>query len=150
MPKRRVRPFRRLFREHSLTIVVSAIWLLWLVLYRAADPQTHLGAFFGNSVADWLGILTFIVLTKYFFEVGSKESRRPHPGGTERTKRLLVSHSLTLVVLVTGAGWVWVYARADANGKAGQVYGNIVSEWGQLLALIIMTKYFREKGSKES
>jgi hypothetical protein len=38
----------------------------------------------------------------------------------------------------------------DPNGKAGQVVGNIVSEWTQLFGLVIMTKYLREIGSKES
>ena len=38
----------------------------------------------------------------------------------------------------------------DANGKAGQVVGNIVSEWGQLLSLVWFTKYLYERGSKES
>ena len=59
-------------------------------------------------------------------------------------------HSLSLVILATGIVWVVLFARTDPNGKAGQVYGNIVSEWGQLLALILMTKYFRETGSKEN
>jgi hypothetical protein len=37
----------------------------------------------------------------------------------------------------------------DANGKAGQVVGNIVSEWTQLPSLVVMTKYVGEIGSKE-
>lgn len=138
------------FADHSLTIAVSGIWILWVVLYRNADPATHIGAFFGNSIADWLGTLAFIVLTKYCFEVGSKESRTPHPAGLHnRALRFVYQHSLTLVVIVTGVFWVWLFARTEPNGKSGQVYGNIVSEWGQLLALIVMTKYFRETGSKE-
>jgi hypothetical protein len=130
--------------------VVAAIWLLWLGLYQTADPRTHLGAFYGNSIADWLGMLTFIVATKYFCEVGSKESRKPHPHRHQRLLRFLSLHSLTLVIIATGIGWMLIFARSDPNSKAGQVYGNIVSEWGQLLMLIVMTKYFREIGSKES
>ena len=148
MPQR-TRTSQGFFAEHSLSIVVGAIWILWVVLYLNADPQTHVGAFFGNSIADWLGTLAFIVSTKYFCEVGSKESRAPRA----RRGRLLgffSQHSLTLVIIATGIVWTIVYARTDANSKAGQVLGNIVSEWGQLLALIIMTKYFREVGSKES
>jgi hypothetical protein len=146
---RRQRHARGFFAQHSLTLVVAAIWTLWLALYRAADPQTHIGAFFGNSIADWLGTLAFVVLTKYFCEVGSKESHQPHARWHSRLFRALSNHSLTLVLVATGAGWAVLFARTDPNGKAGQVYGNIVSEWGQLLALIIMTKYFRERGSKE-
>jgi hypothetical protein len=37
----------------------------------------------------------------------------------------------------------------DPEGKAGQVVGNIASEWTQLLGLVIMTKYLSEIGSKE-
>lgn len=129
MARRKARK-RGAFADHSLTIVVAAIWGLWLVLYRRADPQTHIGAFFGNSIADWLGT-------------------QPHPHWHNRLRRFLSRHSLTLVILATGLLWVVLFARADPNGKVGQVYGNIVSEWGQLLALIIMTKYFRETGSKE-
>lgn len=149
MAKRKGRK-RGFFAEHSLTIVVATIWGLWLVLYGFADPQTHLGAFFGNSIADWLGTLAFVVLTKYFCEIGSKESRPPHPRWHNRLLRALSEHSLTLVIVATGSVWLVLFARADPNGKVGQVYGNIVSEWGQLLALILMTKYFRETGSKES
>ena len=43
-----------------------------------------------------------------------------------------------------------MYAHSDANGKAGQVIGNIVSEWTQVLGLVLITKYARETGSKES
>ncbi|HWF86595.1 MAG TPA: hypothetical protein VG222_17170 [Vicinamibacterales bacterium] len=149
MAKRKGRT-RGFVAEHSLTIVVATIWGLWLLLYRFADPQTHLGAFFGNSIADWLGTLAFVVLTKYFCEIGSKESHPPHPHWHNRLLRTLSTHSLSLVIVATGAVWVALFAHADPNGKVGQVYGNIVSEWGQLLALILMTKYFREKGSKES
>jgi len=148
MPKRS-RTSRGVFAEHSLSIIVGAIWILWLVLYLRADERTHIGAFFGNSIADWLGTLAFIVSTKYFCEVGSKESRAPRA----RRHGLLgffSQHSLTLFIIATGIVWAAVYARSDADSKTGQVLGNIVSEWGQLLALIIMTKYFREVGSKES
>ena len=149
MPKR-TRTSRGFFVEHSLSIIVGSIWALWVVLYLSADPQTHVGAFFGNSIADWLGTLAFIIATKYFCEVGSKESRAPRTRPGSPLLSFFSQHSLTLFIIATGIVWGIVYARSDANSKAGQVLGNIVSEWGQLLALIIMTKYFREVGSKES
>jgi hypothetical protein len=46
--------------------------------------------------------------------------------------------------------WAVCYARLDANGKSGQVIGNIVSEWTQILGIVLVTKYTREIGSKES
>ena len=145
--KRRRRGF---VQQHGLGIAVAAILLLWLTLYLRSDPNTHLGAFFGNATADWLGTLIIVIATKYFYEIGSAESRAPHPTSRRLLLRFLIDHSLTIVLLVTGAMWCAAYARMDANGKAGQVVGNIVSEWTQVLGLVVMTKYLREIGSKES
>ena len=61
--------------------------------------------------------------------------------------RFLVS--LTLVLALTGFGWVVLYARSDVDSKSGQVVGNIVSAWTQVLGLVVITKYARESGSKE-
>jgi hypothetical protein len=38
----------------------------------------------------------------------------------------------------------------DAQGKWGQVVGNIVSEWTQILGLVLLTKRLMETGSKDS
>jgi hypothetical protein len=136
-------------RRHGLGVGVTAIWAAWLVLYLRSDPQTHLGAFFGNATADWLGTLIIVVATKYCYEIGSAESRPPHPTSRRPAVRFLVDHSLTIVLIVTGVMWAALYARIDANGKAGQVIGNIVSEWTQVFGLVVMTKYLGESGSKE-
>ena len=66
-----------------------------------------------------------------------------------RIGRFLVKHSLTLVLMATGVVWLVVYARSDVDSKAGQVVGNIVSDWTQVLGLVLITKYTRERGSKE-
>ena len=137
------------FQRHSLSLIVLAILVVWLALYSRADPQTHIGAFYGNAIADWTGTLVIVVLTKYFFEKGSKESRAPRPRGHSRIGHLLQRHSLTIVLAITGIAWAIVYARMDNNGKAGQVIGNVVSEWTQVLGLVVITKYAREVGSKE-
>ena len=42
-----------------------------------------------------------------------------------------------------------MYSRSDVDSKAGQVIGNIVSNWTQVLGLVVITKYARERGSKE-
>jgi hypothetical protein len=139
---------RGFLREHSLSLVVAAILLFLFVMYRRSDPSTPVGSFFVNAIADWLGTLVFIVATKYFFEAGSAESRQPrHLYG--ELGRVLARHSLTIVLALTGLVWVAIYARSDVNSKAGQVIGNIVSEWTQILGLVIITKYAREIGSKE-
>ena len=122
---------------------------LWILLYSGADPRTHLGAFYGNAIADWLSVLVFVVATKYFFEIGSGESRKPTRQWHTRVGRLLVDHSLTIALSVTGLAWVAVYARSDPNSRSGEVVGNIVSAWVQVLGLVLLTKYARETGSKE-
>ncbi|HKE93247.1 MAG TPA: hypothetical protein VKB34_02990 [Povalibacter sp.] len=147
-PKRRRRR-SSFFREHSLSLIVAAVWLGLLFSYLRSDPSTHIGALVGNAVADWLGMLVFIIATKYFFETKSRESRQPHPRVHERVARFLVEHSLSIVLLVTGAIWVAIYVHSDAQSKSGTVIGNIVSEWTQILGLVLMTKYAREAGSKE-
>ncbi|MBW8862071.1 MAG: hypothetical protein JF610_02285 [Acidobacteria bacterium] len=148
---RRARSGKRSFlRDHGLGIVVAAIMLLWLGLYSRADPDTHIGAFYGNATADWLGSLMIVIATKYCYEIGSAESRPPHPKGRSAALRLLIDHSLTILLLVTGAGWIAVYLRVSPNSKSGQVVGNIVSEWTQVLGLVVLTKYLGERGSKES
>jgi len=140
---------RNFFSQHSLSVSTGGILLLWFVLYRRADASTHVGAFFGNAIADWLGMFTFVIATKYFYEIGSKESRRPHPHVHVRIARWMIEHSLTIVLVVTGLLWAWLYSRMDVDGKFGQVVGNIVSEWTQLIGLVVMTKYAREIGSKQ-
>ena len=60
----------------------------------------------------------------------------------------LREHSLTLVLAITGIGWVLAFRAMDPGSKWGQVVGNIVSEWTQILGLVLMTKRLMEVGSK--
>jgi hypothetical protein len=53
------------------------------------------------------------------------------------------------VLMATGVAWLVVYARSDVDSKAGQVVGHIVSDWTQVLGLVLITKYTKERGSKE-
>ncbi|HEY7285960.1 MAG TPA: hypothetical protein VH497_10980 [Vicinamibacterales bacterium] len=140
---------RGFFRKHALSLIVGAILLFLLVMYVVSDPSTHIGQFYGNAIADWFGTLVFIVATKYFFEIGSGESRKPRPKPGEQVLSLMMRHSLSIVLAITGVIWAYVYWHSDVNGKAGQVVGNVVSEWTQILGLVIITKYARETGSKE-
>ena len=140
---------RSWFTEHSLSIVIGSVLLTWLLPYWRADPSTQLGAFYGNAVADWLGSFVTVVATKFWFEQGSAESRIP-PFIRGKGRHLWRQHSLSVVLLVTWVGWIWWYVHIDANGKTGQVVGNVVSEWSQILSLVWFTKYLVEKGSRES
>ena len=135
--------------EHSLGLVIGAVLLTWLLLYWRADPTTHLGAFYGNAAADWLGSFVLIMATKFWFEKGSSESRAPSLL-RGKVPKVLHEHSLTVVLVLTWIGWIWWYVRIDPNGKTGQVVGNIVSARSQILSLVWFTKYLIEKGSKES
>ena len=136
-------------REHSLSLTLAGILVVWIGLYVYSDSSTHLGGFFGNATADWLGTLIFVLATKYLYEINSTQSKRPHPTSRSRLWCAIVDHSLTIGLVVTGAAWSVLYARMDPEGKAGQVVGNIVSEWTQILGLVVITKYTRELGSKE-
>jgi hypothetical protein len=136
--------------KHSLSCVSLAILLLWTALYILSDPQTHLGAFYGNAIADWTGLLVTVIATKFMYEKGSAESRTPKKEPANRVLAALEDHSLTIFLLLTGVAWIVLYVSMDANSKWGQVVGNIVSEWTQILGLILMTKRLLEQGSKES
>ena len=136
--------------EHSLTIAATTVLAAWIVLYLRFDPSTHWGSFFGNAIADWSGLLVTVVATKYFFEINSAESRTPPQHWMGTLQQTLEDHSLSIFLIVTGAGWIWLFARADANSKWGQVVGNIVSEWTQIFGTVILTKKLIERHSKES
>ena len=149
MPETRIRR-RSFIRQHSLSITSAAVLALWIYLYSRSNPSTHIGSFFGNAIADWTGLLVMVLATKYLFERGSAESRRPPKNFMGSALQRLRDHSLTIFLLITGLGWVFFYASLDSESKWGQVVGNIVSEWTQILGLVLMTKILIERHSKES
>jgi hypothetical protein len=114
------------------------------------DPKTHAGSFFGNAIADWTGVVVTVIATKYFYEIGSAESRRPSRIWQGRLPESLRDHSLSIFLGLTGIGWTLLYLKMNPDGKWGQVIGNIVSEWTQLLGLVLLTKRLIEDKSKES
>jgi cobalamin synthase len=147
LSKKRNRTF---FERHGLTIVTSCILLAWIVLYSVSDEKKHIGSFFGNAIADWSGVVVMILATKHLYERGSSESKEPKTKLADRFLEALREHSLTVFLLVTGIGWALLYAHSDSESKWGQVVGNIVSEWTQILGLVLLTKKLIEAGSKES
>jgi hypothetical protein len=137
-------------KHHALSIAALAILLLWVVLYVYADPKTHLGSFFGNAIADWTGVVVTVIATKYFYEIGSAESKQPSHSLQSRVLEVLRDHSLSIFLGLTGAGWLLLYLKMNSEGKWGEVVGNVVSEWTQLLGLVLLTKRLIEDKSKES
>src|SRR3981081_3966909 len=146
MPRKR----KNFFHEHSLTLIAAAILVAWIVLYSPARPRAVAAAFCGNASADWSGVVVMVLGTKYLYERGSAESNPVPRGPGGKLKHLLRAHSLTLILLITGAGWLALFLRMDPDSKWGQVVGNVLSEWVQGIGLILLTKRFFEAGSPQS
>jgi hypothetical protein len=147
----RARPRKHGFiHEHSLTIASAGILIVWICLYAVSNPGTHLGSFFGNAIADWSGVVVMVFATKYLYERGSAESRRPPKHLLSSVWERLRDHSLSIFLLITGIGWTVLYASMNSVAKWGQVVGNIVSEWTQIFGLVLLTKRLIERHSQES
>src|ERR1700722_15568228 len=147
---KRQRGSQKFFHKHSLSLAALGVVLTLIVLYVRSNPSTHLGSFFGNAIADWTGVFVTVVMTKYLYEKGSEESKQPAGRLPSAVVEFLREHSLTWFPAITGIAWVVAFRAMDPNSKWGQVVGNIVSEWTQILGLVLMTKRLMEVGSKES
>jgi hypothetical protein len=137
------------FRKHSLSLTALGVVVLLIALYCRSNPSTHLGSFFGNAIADWTGVFVTILMTKHLYEKGSSESKQPKGKLPSAVMEFLREHSLTVFLLITGIAWVVAFRAMNPGSKWGQVVGNIVSEWTQILGLVLMTKRLIEVGSKE-
>jgi hypothetical protein len=147
---RKERKRKGFIRRHSLSLVSVGVLIMWIILYSVSSPSTHTGSFFGNAIADWTGVVVIVIATKYLYEKGSSESRRPPHGLLSPILQRLRDHSLSIFLLITGIGWIALYVTMDSEAKWGQVVGNIVSEWTQIFCLVLMTKTLIEPHSKES
>src|SRR5215813_459787 len=110
-------------RQHSLSITSAVILAVWTIAYIYSDPETHLGSFFGNAIADWTGLLVTVLATKFFYEKGSAESKKPPHPFLKPVWEIFEEHSLTIFLVLTGLGWVWLYASMSLESKWGQVVG---------------------------
>jgi hypothetical protein len=150
MKKRRSRSKDKFSKRHGLSLFVACVLLALILLYHFSDEQGHWGSFFGNAIADWSGVLLTVLATKHLYETHSAESKKePLPKSANKTLELIRAHSLSIFLIVTGAGWVALFAHSNPQGKWGQVVGNIVSEWTQVLGLVLITKKLMEAGSEE-
>ncbi len=137
-------------QKHSLSLATLGVVALLIVLYIESDPSTHWGAFFGNAIADWTGVVVTVVMTKYLYEKGSRESKQPKGRLPSPAVEFVREHSLTLFLVVTGVAWILAFRAMNPSSRWGQVVGNIVSEWTQILGLVLLTKRLLESGSKET
>jgi Na+/H+-translocating membrane pyrophosphatase len=145
--KRSRRP-KQFLQKHSLSLAALGVVVLLIALYCRSNPATHIGSFFGNAIADWTGVLVTVVMTKHLYEKGSAESKQPKDKVRSAATEFLREHSLTLFLVVTGIAWVVAFRAMNPSSRWGQVVGNIVSEWTQILGLVLMTKRLIEVGSK--
>src|SRR4051794_17682241 len=146
-PTRHRKPW---WHRHSLSLTAAAVLAIWIISYIRSDSHSHAGSFFGNAIADWSGVVMTILATKWFFEKGSRESRQPRTEYANPFLEFLHEHSLTIFLVVTGLGWVFLFLRMDPDSKWGTVVSNIVSEWTQQIGMVVLTKRLIESGSKES
>jgi hypothetical protein len=134
--------------QHSLSLAALAVVILLIALYSVSNPDSHWGSFFGNAIADWTGVLVTVVMTKHLYEKGSAQSKQPKGKVPSALTEFLREHSLTLFLVITGIGWVLAFRAMNPTSRWGQVVGNVVSEWTQILGLVLMTKRLIEVGSK--
>jgi hypothetical protein len=63
-------------KHHAFSLTAVEILLMWIALHVYADPKTHRSFLYGNAIADWTGVVVTVIATKYFYEIGSAESKR--------------------------------------------------------------------------
>ncbi len=145
MPKQTLKHF---LKRHSLSLTAAGVVGVLILLYWHADTRGHLGSFWGNAIADWTGLTVMAVASKHLHERSSRAKKKPRflPPGLHG---VLHEHSLTIFLLLTGAFWTALFVKMDANGRWGQVVGNLVSEWTQTLGLVLLTKRLVEVGGRE-
>ena len=119
--KRRTRA-HGVFREHSLSLTVIAIMAVWFVLYVRGDPSTHLGSFYGNALADWLG--TFAHRHRDQVLLRNRIRGKPAPAPqVARTRRARPRRSLADDPARHHGSGVGCLLRADGSGRQGRPGG---------------------------
>ncbi len=146
--KKRRSPKRPWFVRHSLSIVAITLLVLWIVGYVWLDPKSRLSAFCGNAIADWSGSVVLILGTKFFYEIGSNESRPLRGHSANPALEFLREHSLLIFIGLTGIGWTVEFLKMKQDGHWDQVVGNLLSEWVQMAGLVFLTKRLVEVGAK--
>src|SRR4026207_335692 len=113
--------------RHSLSMVAVGLLIVWVVGYRMLDPKTHLGAFFGNAIADWSGSVVIILGTKFLYEAGSAESRPVRGKNRPGWHKFLHRHSLLILLAPTGLGVSALSINQKPKNDCWLFFRNIVS-----------------------
>jgi hypothetical protein len=83
---------RRFLRNHSLSIILLSVLLLQTILYLTTvqpflpkQDQTRfvISEYFLSILADTYGMLLIVLLSKWFFEKGSREVDKDADGGRD-------------------------------------------------------------------
>ena len=69
---------------------------------------------------------------------------------THRNKPFWKRHSLTLVAAGFLVLWFTLYVKSNPHSHIGSFFGNAIADWTGVVITILATKWFFEKGSKES
>src|ERR1700733_5001185 len=91
------------WRHHALSLAALSVVVCLILLYIRSNPNTHIGSFFGNAIADWTGVLVTVLMTKHLYEKGSAESKKPRGKWHSAIFEFLREHSLSLFLLITGS-----------------------------------------------
>ena len=69
---------------------------------------------------------------------------------TATSKPFWKRHSLSITATGILALWFVLYVKADPKTHAGSFFGNAIADWTGVVITILATKWFFEKGSRES
>jgi len=75
-------------------------------------------------------------MTKHLYERGLAESKKAKRQIAVGGAGVIARAFPHLILLITGVAWIVAFKSMDPNSKWGQVVGNIVSEWTQILGLV--------------
>lgn len=145
--KRNRRP-KQFLQEHSLSLPTLGVVILWITLYRVSDPSTHPGSSSGchcgldRSVDD--GCHDQAPIRK-----GIAREQAAEGQSTIACDGIPPRAFTNFVSCGDGRRLGICVQSMNPDSKWGQVVGNIVLEWTQVLGLVLMTKRLIEVGSKE-
>ena len=77
-------------------------------------------------------------------------ARRTDKAAALRNEPFWKVHSLSLAAAGVLALWFVLYVKSDPKSHAGSFFGNAVADWTGVVITILATKWFFERGSRES